>query len=103
MNPIGGILPGLRRGNDHNVSERSLRAQAIGRKNDMFVGSDRGGRTAATSYSFVAGCKRLGGDPFACLKDVLERLSTQSIDRLVEFLPDAWLKAHPQARREVAS
>jgi transposase len=88
---------------DNNVSERSLRAQAIGRKNFLFVGSDRGGRTAATLYSFVAGCKRLGGDPFAYLKDVLERLPTHPIDRLAELLPDAWFAAHPRARRKVAS
>ena len=69
----------------------------------MFVGSDRGGRTAATPYSFVASCKRLGADPFAYLKDVLGRLPTQSGDRLAELLPDAWFTAHPNTRRKVAS
>ncbi len=87
----------------NNRSERSLRAQAVGRKNFLFVGSDRGGRTAATLYCFVASCKRLGGDPFAYLKDVLERLPTHSIYRLAELLPDAWLAAHPRARRKIAS
>jgi hypothetical protein len=43
---------------DNNLSERSLRAQAIGRRNYLFVGSDRGGRTAATLYSLVASGKR---------------------------------------------
>jgi transposase len=38
---------------DNNVSERNVRAQAIGRKNYLFVGSDRGGRTVATLYSLV--------------------------------------------------
>ena len=38
---------------DNNVSERSVRAQAIGRKNYLFVGSDRGGRTAATLPSVM--------------------------------------------------
>src|SRR5262245_27059858 len=47
---------------------------------------------------FVASCKRLGGDPFAYLKDVLERLPTYSIDRLADLLPDAWFAAHPRAR-----
>jgi len=51
----------------------------------------------------VASCKRLGGDPFAYLKDVLERLPTHSIDRLAELLPDAWFAAHPRARRKIAS
>ena len=54
-------------------------------------------------YSFVGSCKRLGGDPFAYLKDVLERLPTQPIDRLAELLPDAWLAAHPRSRRKIAS
>src|SRR5262245_24571798 len=45
---------------------------------------------------------RAGGDPFAYLKDVLERLPTQRVDRLGELLPDAWFAAHPRARRKVA-
>lgn len=73
------------------------RAQAIGRKNDLFVGSDRGGRTAATLYSLVGSCKRHQVDPFAYLQDVLERLPTHSADRLGELLTDAWVAAHPQA------
>jgi IS66 C-terminal element len=38
----------------------------------------------------VASCERLAGDPFAYLKDVLERLPKHSIDRLAELLTDAW-------------
>jgi transposase len=70
---------------DNNVSERSLRAQAIGRKNYLFVGSDRGGRTAATLYSIAASCRRHQIDPFAYLKDVLERLPTHSATALSEL------------------
>ena len=88
---------------DNNVSERSVRAQAIGRKNYLFVGSDRGGRTAATLYSLVGSCKRHHIDPFAYLKDILERLPTHPTDRLGELLPDAWVAANPDARRRVAS
>jgi len=39
---------------DNNVSERTLRPCTIGRKNWLFVGSDRGGRTAAILFSLVA-------------------------------------------------
>jgi len=88
---------------DNNLSERSLRAQAIGRKNYLFVGSDRGGRTAATLYSLVGSCKRHQIDPFAYLKDILERLPTQPADRLGELLPDAWVAANPDARRRAVS
>ena len=69
----------------------------------MFVGSDRGGRTAAILYSFVGSCKRLGGDPFAYLKDVLWRLPTHPLDRLAELLPNAWFAAYPNARRKIAT
>jgi transposase len=88
---------------DNNVSERSVRAQAIGRKNYLFVGSDRGGRTAATLYTLVGSCKRHQIDPFAYLKDILERLPTQTADRLGELLPDTWIAANSSARRRVVS
>ena len=88
---------------DNNVSERSVRAQAIGRKNYLFVGSDRGGRTAATLYSLVGTCKRLQIDPYAYVKDVLERLPAHPADRLGELLHELWIAANPQARIKVAS
>jgi transposase len=69
----------------------------------MFVGIDRGGRTAATSYSLVGSCKRHQVDPFVYLKDVLERLPTHPATALSELLPDAWLEAHPGARHRAAS
>ena len=69
----------------------------------MFVGSDRGGRTAATLYSLLGSCKRHQIDPFAYLKDILERLPTQPADRLGELLPDAWVAANPDARRRAVS
>jgi transposase len=69
----------------------------------FFVGSDRGGRTGATLYSLVGSCKRHEVDPFAYLKDVVERLPSHPVERLGELLPDAWIAGHPQARRKVAS
>lgn len=80
---------------DNNVAENALRAIAIGRKNWMFCGSDKGGRTAATLFSFTATCRRHQLDPFAYLRDVLERLPTQPADHLDDLLPDRW----GQARR----
>jgi transposase len=88
---------------DNNVSERNVRAQAIGRRNYLFVGSDRGGRTAATLYSLVGTCKRHPIDPFAYLKDVLERLPTYPADRLGDLLPNVWIAANPTALRKAAS
>jgi len=42
-------------------------------------------------------------DPLAYLKDILERLPTHPTKALGELLPDAWLEARPEARRQTAS
>ena len=63
---------------------------AIGRKNWMFAGSDTGGERAATIYSLIAGCKLRGIDPFAYLRDVLERVSTHPRSRIAELTPAGW-------------
>jgi transposase len=63
----------------------------------MFVGSERGGRVAATLYSLVGRCKRHRGDPLAYFKDILERLSVHPADRLGELLPEAWNAVNPFA------
>ena len=51
----------------------------------------------------MGSCKRHRVDPFAYLKDILERLPTHPADRLGELLPDAWIAANPDAQRKVAS
>jgi transposase len=88
---------------DNNLSERALRAQAVGRKNWLFVGSDNGGRTAAVLFSMTASCKRHGIDPFRYLADVLERLPTTPPNRLPQLLPDVWFETHPHATRKRAA
>jgi hypothetical protein len=75
----------------------------LGRKNWTFLGSDRGGRTAAVLYSLTGTCKHHGIDPFAFLDDVLRRLPPQPAGRLDELLPDAWFASHPAARRKTAA
>jgi transposase len=76
---------------DNNGAERSLRGVAVGRKNWMFYGSDRGGRTAAVLASLIATAKRFTIDPFASLRDIFERISSHPKNRLGELLPDQWL------------
>jgi hypothetical protein len=88
---------------DNNLAERMLRAQAIGRRNWTFLGSDRGGRTAAVLYSLTGTCRHHGIDPFAYLQDVLRRLPAHPAGELDEFLPDAWFASHPHARRKKAA
>jgi transposase len=77
---------------DNNVAEREMKKIAIGRKNFLFVGSDKGGRTAAVLFSFTSSCQRHDLDPFAYLRDVLSRLANAHLpaDDLTNLLPDRW-------------
>jgi transposase len=82
---------------DNNRTERTLRAQALGRKNWMFLGSDNGGRTAAVLYSFVASARRHHLDVEAYLADVLCRLPAITNPlALRDLLPERWAKSHPE-------
>jgi len=80
---------------DNNIAERALRLCAIGRKNWMFLGSDKGGETAATCFSVLAGAKRHRIEPFAYVRDLLIALSSDKVD-LNSLLPDVWIAAHPE-------
>jgi transposase len=80
---------------DNNIAERALRLCAIGRKNWMFLGSDKGGETAAICYSILAGAKRHRIEPFAYVRDLLIAMSSDKVD-LNSLLPDVWLAAHPE-------
>jgi len=87
---------------DNNLSERTLRCCAIGRKNWLFVGNDRGGHTAAVLFSFTASCKANQVEPWAYLRDTILRLASatsHSAAELDDLLPDAWFVKHPEARR----
>ncbi len=75
---------------DNNAAERTLRMIAIGRKNWLFAGSDAGGQRAAVIYSLVSSCKLAGIDPFAYLRDVLDRVSTHPVSRVADLTPAGW-------------
>ncbi|MDA1277910.1 MAG: IS66 family transposase [Verrucomicrobia bacterium] len=81
---------------DNNVSERTLRHQAIGRKNWLFLGSEAAGPRAAVLYTIMAGAKRYCIEPWAYIRDVLLRLHADD-QNLEELLPDRWAAAHPEA------
>jgi transposase len=82
-------------GIDNNLSERTLRAIALGRANWGVIGSEAGGRTAAVLSSVVATCKHLAIDPFAYLREALPGLfalaERPTAEQLAEWLPDRWL------------
>ncbi len=59
----------------NNRSERAIRPFAVGRKNWMFVGNERGGRAAAIFFSLLATCRARGIDPRDYLFDAMLRLA----------------------------
>jgi transposase len=60
---------------DNNRAERALRCIAVGRKNWMQVGNERGGQAAAVFFSLIATCKERGIDPKVYLHDAMLRLA----------------------------
>ena len=80
---------------DNNLAERTLRHQAIGRKNWMFLGSPEAGPRAAILYTVLAGAKRHRIEPWAYLSELLMRLHANESE-LDEMLPDRWAAAHPE-------
>ena len=81
---------------DNNVSERTLRHQAIGRKNWLFLGSEQAGPRAAVLFTILAGAKRHRIEPWTYLRELLLRLHDED-PRLDEMLPDHWAAQHPEA------
>ncbi len=75
---------------DNNPAERALRGVALGRKNYLFAGSDRGGERAALAYSLIETAKLNGLDPQAWLADVLARINTHPARRIADLLPWNW-------------
>ena len=75
---------------DNNPAERALRGVAIGRKNYLFAGSERGADRAAAMYSLIESAKLNGIDPEAYLRDVLTRIADHPAEGLNELLPWNW-------------
>ena len=72
---------------DNNLAENAIRPIALGRKNYLFAGSDRGAERAAMFYSFFGTCKKNDVNPFNWLKHVLEVIPQHKANRLHELLP----------------
>lgn len=81
---------------DNGEVERQIRRVALGRKNYLFAGSDKGAERLAIGYTVLASCRMHGIDPLAWTIDVIRKLQDGwSRSRLDELLPDAWAKAPP--------
>jgi transposase len=72
---------------DNNTAERSMRPIALGRKNYLFMGSERGGKSAAIAYTLIETAKLSGVDPQAWLTNVLGRIADHKITKLDQLMP----------------
>lgn len=79
---------------DTNIVERSMRPQALTRKNALFAGHDDGAENWAILASLIETAKLHGIDPQAWLADVLTHLvNLWPNERLDELMPWAWATA----------
>ena len=79
---------------DNNVSEREMKRVVLNRKNSLFVGNPRGGRTAAILASLTSSCRRHDMDPHLYFMQLLVNLPSWPASDLDAWLPDRWKKAH---------
>src|ERR1700756_3119699 len=82
---------------DNNISEREIKRVVLNRKNSLFVGNPRGGRTASILASLTSTCRRHAIDPQLYLNQLLMTLPQTKLSELDAWLPDQW-KLHEMAR-----
>lgn len=72
---------------DNNAAERALRAVAVGRKNWLFAGSDKGGDTAAVFYTLIETAKLNNLNPVRYLHKVFEVIQDYKVNHIEDLLP----------------
>jgi hypothetical protein len=81
---------------DNNPVERSIRPVAIGRKNYLFAGSQRGAERLAMIYSLIGTCMMNNVNPYDWLKDVIETINEHPVNKISELLPHNWKRINEQ-------
>jgi transposase len=85
---------------DSNIVERSMRPQALTRKNALFAGHDDGAENWAVLASLIETCKLNAIDPQSYIADVLTRLvNLWPNNRLDELLPWTWAAQRDHLQR----
>ena len=67
------------------------------RKNSLFAGNERGGRTAAILASLTSTCRRHEIDPQVYLTQLLVNLPSMPRRCLADWLPDRWKQWQSQS------
>lgn len=65
----------------------------------MFVGSRKGGDTAAVLFSLVQTCRAMKINPREYLEDIYSRLLDHPARKLKELLPDKWAQAREDKKK----
>jgi transposase len=82
---------------DNNSCERAMRRVAVGRKNCLFAGSEKGGTNSAVLYTIIETCVRNKINPHEYLTDVLVRVGTHPQSRVAQLTPRGWAKMKLEA------
>ena len=72
---------------DNNAAERALRSVAVGRKNWLFAGSNKGGETAAIIYTLIETAKLNNINPVKYLHKVFDVIQDYKANHLQDLLP----------------
>ena len=75
---------------DNDWADNQIRPIPIGRKNWLFASPLRAGQRAAAVMSLIQNARLNGHDPYAYLKDVLQRLQMHKNHLIAELLPHRW-------------
>ena len=89
-----GVLP-----IDNNWVERLMKRVACGRKNWLFVGSERAGIRNAALMSIVSSAHRQDLDVWKYLEDVITHMN-RGTAAPEQLLPDVWAASHPSEIRQ---
>lgn len=86
---------------DNNLVENAIRPLAIGRKNYLFIGSQKAGKSAAIFYSLIGSCKMAGVSPLEWLTNVIKNINDWPIKKLKQLLPSYWKPEQKQMQYPV--
>ena len=81
----------------NNAAERALRCIAVGRKNWLFCGSDRGGDRAAAIYTLIGAARLNDIDAQAWLADVLAGSATSRSQGCTNSCPGTGVNPQPKS------
>ena len=86
---------------DNNLVENAIRPLVIGRKNYLFIGSQKAGKGAAIFYSLIGPCKMAEVNPLEWLTDVIKNMNEWPIKQLHLLLPSNWKSEQKQMQHPV--